>query len=203
MTSSLGCQEGLRWIREALGVSAADIAKRLVIAIPSYRRFERGERRMYFHQAVTLAHMFDVPLEMLTRRPTTDELLELNKRKIEASRPAPAPALLPRPIFTTGNGLTKSSRPFTDAELRAQNLDPALYVPGPTGEATTSEAYVAHAVADLEHHDPKPDPTPDAATLAEWMARSRVGEPVRSEEESKWRTKRTQELMADWDHDEG
>ncbi len=139
MTSSLGCQEGLRWVREALGVSVRDVADRLRLTYTTVNRFERGERRMYLNQAVTVAGMFGVPVDMLTRRPTTDELLELNKRRFKASEPAPAAPLLKRMIYSTGHGVGKTSRPESDVELRARGEDPALYEPGPAGETPAPE----------------------------------------------------------------
>lgn len=181
MTSSLGCLAGFKPIREALGVSVADIAARLAIKPTSYRRYERGERNMYLHQAVAVANMLGVTVDQLIREPTIDDLIALTNRQLEAQRPAQAPDLLQRPVFTTGGGLTRTSRPYSDAELRARNLDPALYVPGPVSDEHQPEME-AMAAAGASMGESEVDPA--------WQARYDAQQPVESPEEDKWRLDR-------------
>lgn len=72
---------GLRPVRTILGFKATVMAARLGITVTTYNRFERGERRTYFDQVLTLAKMLDVPIEMLTRDPTPDERAQLFQRR--------------------------------------------------------------------------------------------------------------------------
>lgn len=129
MSSSLGCVESLKIVREALGVKVTDVAKRLGLTAATYYRFERGQRRMYFDQAVAVAAMMNVPVGMFARPITTDEALELHHRRLTDSEPKAGPVLILRPLMTEGGGLSAITRPYTDDELRQRNLDPAHYEP--------------------------------------------------------------------------
>jgi hypothetical protein len=53
----------------------------LGITVTSYNRFERGERRAYFDQVLTIAKMLDVSIEQLTREPTPEERVDLFHRR--------------------------------------------------------------------------------------------------------------------------
>lgn len=76
---------GLKSWRTSQGVRAVDLARRIGIAVESYRRIERGERRIYFDKAIALATYLglDNPKD-LGREPTVAEQVDLFKLRLEA-----------------------------------------------------------------------------------------------------------------------
>lgn len=128
MSSSLGFQAGFRVVREALGVSVKAAADRLRVTTTTVNRFERGERSMYLHQAATLAQLYDVPLDMLIREPTVDDLLVLRDKWIESQKPAPPPAPAPElPDWPMMNRGQPGERPYTLDEMKRLGHDPGAY----------------------------------------------------------------------------
>lgn len=125
--------EGLKSIRDELGVTAVELAERLGVTRTTYYRFESGKRRAYWDQVDTIADYLGVPHGMLKTIPRGDELRDLVKlghqRRMTSLELEAAPVLIPRPLMTEGRGLSAITRPYTDEELRQRNLDPAHYEP--------------------------------------------------------------------------
>jgi transcriptional regulator with XRE-family HTH domain len=65
---------GVRTRRQYLRVGVKELAERLNMTESSYRRFERGDRRPYLDQAITIAKMLNCTVEALGHLPTATEV---------------------------------------------------------------------------------------------------------------------------------
>jgi transcriptional regulator with XRE-family HTH domain len=80
--------QGVRAIRERLGISAQTVASELGVTVTSYYRFENGSRRIYIDKACKLADLLGISLE--TMRAAADPrrldgiLMSLAPRIVEA-----------------------------------------------------------------------------------------------------------------------
>lgn len=70
----------VRTRRQILGLSGADMAKRLGCTPTTYFRYERGERRVFLDQARAIASFLACSIDELGTEPTDEEQLTLLKR---------------------------------------------------------------------------------------------------------------------------
>jgi transcriptional regulator with XRE-family HTH domain len=110
---------GLRPRRTLLRIPATQLASRLGVTTTTYNRFERGERRAYFDQAIALAAALGCTLEQLRRPPTIDEELELF-RSSQLKRGETVPAA-PDPGISTVVA-TPAPKPVEEPYTREQLL---------------------------------------------------------------------------------
>jgi transcriptional regulator with XRE-family HTH domain len=79
----------VRTRRQLLDIPASQMAARLGCTVTTYNRFERGERRCYFDQAITIAAMLGCTLNELSG-PISDEeqvrLFQLGQQRRREAR---------------------------------------------------------------------------------------------------------------------
>lgn len=77
---------GLRYIREKMGLSGAALARKLTVSQPTVFEWEHGRRRIPAKQLEQLAQMFDIPKEYFneiseSKQKEIDILIEIAKQK--------------------------------------------------------------------------------------------------------------------------
>lgn len=118
-----------------LRLKVADLAHAIGVEPTSYRRFERGERRIYLDKALILASQFNCTIEELSAPPTLDEKIAALKAD-EADR-----ALLAR---VESSGLDPETLTSLDNWDDDTDAPAAATTPPPTAQpATTSPPPVA------------------------------------------------------------
>jgi transcriptional regulator with XRE-family HTH domain len=78
--------QSLRHRRQLLQLPATYFATRIGVTITTFNRFERGERRTYTDQALTIARLLGCSIEDLGRPVTPEEEIELFRRGVERKR---------------------------------------------------------------------------------------------------------------------
>ena len=63
--SKLYCYQRLRDIREDKDLSQKDVASVLGITVQQYSLYERGDREIPFHHAITLAKFYNISLDYI------------------------------------------------------------------------------------------------------------------------------------------
>jgi transcriptional regulator with XRE-family HTH domain len=76
----------LRHRRQLMDIPASQLATRIGCTVTTYNRYERGERRSFTDQAVTLAKMLGCTVEDLGRPITPEDEIAIIRRKHEMAR---------------------------------------------------------------------------------------------------------------------
>jgi transcriptional regulator with XRE-family HTH domain len=125
----------VRHRRQLLRLPATYFANRIGVTVTTFNRFERGERRAYFDQAIAIAKALGCALEDLGRPVTPEEEFELFKRGQQTKRGTRDDGIVVAAADDIDNVDTREPEPPAPPKPMAVPVDPFY-----SGDVTKKEA---------------------------------------------------------------